>query len=245
MELFLVITILSVITLITFPLLRRPLNESVVQDAGQQLLRDLSAARTSAIESGRPILFQYQAGSGQYYIGEQDQRLESQSGAQPKEDPSLDLLATGNPRDTLPNSSTGRSQEIPKPLPLRLQRELPAEVIFVDTSLEEDAARTTAFSNRPAGSETGRERQKRVDAVNAENLSPDERALSETPRQRTEEKSIESLQWSAPLRFYPSGRIKPGKVPLESPDGVRADLEIMGLAGRIRLSTPHKRRSED
>ncbi|MFN9751367.1 MAG: Tfp pilus assembly protein FimT/FimU, partial [Planctomycetota bacterium] len=67
MELFLVITILSVIAVITFPLLRRPLNESVVQDAGQQLLRELAAARSAAIESGRPLLFQYQAGSGRYY----------------------------------------------------------------------------------------------------------------------------------------------------------------------------------
>lgn len=245
MELFLVITILSVITLITFPLLRRPLNESVVQDAGQQLLRDLSAARTSAIESGRPILFQFQAGSGRYYIGEQDQRLEAQTGSKPKEGSQLDLLAKGDSRDTLSGSGERGAQRVPKPSPLKLQRELPAEVIFVDTSLEEDNARTTAFSNRPAGTETGRDRQKRVDAVNAENLSPEERTPQETPRQRSEEKSVDSLQWSAPVRFYPSGRIKPGKVPLESPDGVRADLEIMGLAGRIRLSTPQKRRSED
>lgn len=245
MELFLVITILSVITLITFPLLRRPLNESVVQDAGQQLLRDLSAARTSAIESGRPILFQYQAGSGRYYIGERDQRLESQSGAIAQETRSLDSLAPESSPTAFPVARDRDAQQLSKPSPLLLHKELPAEVTFVDTSLEADTARNSAFSNRPAGAETGRDRQRRADAVNAENLAPEDRPPRESSRQRSEENPGDSLRWSAPLRFYPSGRIKPGNVPLVSPDGVRADLEIMGLAGRIRLSKPQQRRSED
>ena len=240
MELFIVLTILSMITVIAFPMLRRPLNESVVQDAGQQLLHDLAAARTAAIESGRPILFQFQIGSGQYYIGEQDQRLENPIGSESNADSPLGLLPAASSKAPLPNSSSRNSQEKSRPTPLKLRRELPADVTFVDTSLEESRSGTNAFSNRPSGTETGRERQKRVDDVNAENLSPEERNPRETARQNSEENSTEPKKWSAPVRFYPSGRIKPRKIPIESPDGFRAELEIMGLAGRIRLSPIQK-----
>lgn len=245
MELFIVLTILSMITLIAFPMLRRPLNESVVQDAGQQLLHDLAAARTAAIESGRPILFQFQIGSGQYYIGEQDQRLDNPIDSKSKADDALGLLPDASAKSPLANSPNRNSQENSRPAPLRLRRELPADVTFVDTSLEEARLATTAFSNRPSGTETGRERQKRVDDVNAENLSPEERAPRDTPRQTVEENSADPKKWSAPVRFYPSGRIKPRKIPIESPDGFRAELEIMRLAGRIRLTPPQKNKSEE
>lgn len=245
MELFIVLTILSMITLIAFPMLRRPLNESVVQDAGQQLLHDLAAARTAAIESGRPILFQFQIGSGQYYIGEQDQRLDNPIGLESKSDAALDLLPKASAKSPLGNSSSRNSQENSRPAPLKLRRELPADVTFVDTSLEEARSATAVFSNRPSGTETGRERQKRVDDINAENLPPEERVPREINRQTAEDNSAEPRKWSAPVRFYPSGRIKPKKIPIESPDGFRAELEIMGLAGRIRLTPPQKSRSEE
>lgn len=245
MELFIVITILSMITLIAFPMLRRPLNESVVQDAGQQLLHDLAAARTAAIESGRPILFQFQIGSGQYYIGEKDQRLDNPIGSESQADAALELLPEALAKSPLGKSPGRNPPQSTRPAPLKLRRELPADVTFVDTSLEETRSATSAFSNRPGGTETGRERQKRVDDINAENLPPDERGPRETTRQTAEEDSAESKKWSAPVRFYPSGRIKPGKIPIESPDGFRAELEIMGLAGRIRLTPPQKNRSEE
>jgi len=245
MELFIVITILSMITLIAFPMLRRPLNESVVQDAGQQLLHDLAAARTAAIESGRPIIFQFQIGSGQYYIGEQDQRLDNPIGSESDADAPPGLLPEAATKSSLGNSPGRNSQENKRPAPLKLRRELPADVTFVDTGLEEARSAKSAFSNRPSGTETGRERQKRVDDINAENLSPEERTPRETTRSTTDENSAEPKKWSAPIRFYPSGRIKPKKIPIESPDGFRAELEIMGLAGRIRLTPPQKSRSEE
>lgn len=246
MELFLVITILSVITLITFPLLRRPLNESVVQDAGQQLLRDLSAARSQAIESGRPVLFQYQTGSGRYYIGEQDQRLENFSGT--RSDKSTDSESTQlPPRDQFGSSksndpSSPNRSAAPK---LSLHRELPAEVTFDSSNFLDREASDSAFSNRPPGTETGRDRQKRVDAINGENLSAKERAPKENTRESSDSVRPEALQWSAPIRFYPSGRIRPAKVPLLSPDGVKTDLEILGLAGRIRLAPLRKPASDE
>ena len=245
MELFIVITILSMITMIAFPVLRRPLNESVVQDAGQQLLHDLAAARTAAIESGRPILFQFQVGSGQYYIGEQDQRLDNPGDSESFSGAAFGMMPQETAESPRGKSANGNSQGTNRPAPLKLRRELPADVTFVDTSLEELQSRSSAFSNRPSGTETGRERQKRVDDINSENLSPEERTPRETVRQSAEENSAEAKTWSAPVRFYPSGRIKPRKIPIESPDGFRAELEIMGLAGRIRLSPPQKNRSEE
>ncbi|MFN9879970.1 MAG: Tfp pilus assembly protein FimT/FimU, partial [Planctomycetota bacterium] len=147
MELFLVITILSVIAVITFPLLRRPLNECVVQDAGQQLLRELAAARSAAIESGRPLLFQYQAGSGRYYIGPQDQRLETAGGARPRREPQLvresaeEQPARTGPSSAAPASgprSAGPIQEI--------LGELPGDVRFLDQAAKESNADLNACS---------------------------------------------------------------------------------------------------
>ncbi|MFN5321774.1 MAG: Tfp pilus assembly protein FimT/FimU [Planctomycetota bacterium] len=241
MELFLVITILSVIAVITFPLLRRPLNESVVQDAGQQLLRELAAARSAAIESGRPLLFQYQAGSGRYYIGPQDQRLETAGGAIPRREPQIvresaeEQPARTGPSSAAPASgprSAGPIQEI--------LGELPGDVRFLDQAAKESNADLNAFSNRPAGVESGRDRQDRVNRVNEENLPASERTSNKPAPESAEELPPESLEWSAPIRFYPSGRIKPAKVPLLSQEGFATDVEILGLAGRIRLSPLRK-----
>ena len=74
MELFLVIAILSVLTMVSWPMLRRPLNKSIVQDAAQQLQRDLSSTRMQAVESGRNLIFQFRPGSATYYLGDTDQR---------------------------------------------------------------------------------------------------------------------------------------------------------------------------
>jgi prepilin-type N-terminal cleavage/methylation domain-containing protein len=247
MELFLVITILSVIALITFPLLRRPLNESVVQDAGQQLLRELAAARSSAIESGRPILFQYQAGSGRYYIGPQDQRLEINSNSSTvNQSPETKDRSQGN--SGLSDRTAGATVSGPRPAAPapEIRGELPGDVLFIHQTTSESDADVNPFSNRPAGTETGRERQQRINRINEENLPASERSSDRSPRKEgltsAEDLAPESLEWSAPIRFYPSGRIKPAKVPLLSQEGFATDVEILGLAGRIRLS-PLRRES--
>lgn len=245
MELFIVMTILSIVTLIAFPMLRRPLNESVVQDAGQQLLHDLAAARTAAIESGRPLLFQFQSGSGQYYIGDRDQRLENPGGSESLADSLFGFSPQEPENNPQGNIASGNAQKAKRLKPLKMRRELPADVTFVDISLEEMLPETSAFSNRSSETETGRDRQKRVDKINAENLAPEERTPQDSTQQETDESSAEPKKWSAPVRFYPSGRIKPRKISIESPDGFRTELEFMGLAGRLRLSPPRKNRSEE
>ncbi len=252
MELFLVITILSVIALITFPLLRRPLNESVVQDAGQQLLRELAEARTGAIESGRPILFQYQPGSGNYYIGETDQRLEPNgfanalpAGQAPPKRFSSD---GGFPAPNTPSSSSqtdsGRVLPVSSTYP-EVRSELPGDVVFTDLREQLDERRANRFSNRPSGAETARQREQRIAEVNEENLPEAQRSSRKPETESAERLSSESLQWSSPIRFYPSGRIRPAKIPLRSAEGLAADLEILGLAGRIRLSPLRKEENPD
>lgn len=241
MELFLVITILSVIALVTFPMLRRPLNESVVQDAGQQLLRDLAAARAAAIESGRPILFQFQAGSGRYYIGAQDQRLTTGSAViRTREEPASpvskqDDVGLSGQKAGVPVSGPRPATPVPD-----LLGELPEDVLFVNQAAQARRSDVNQFSNRPEGVETGRERQQRVNKVNEENLPASERTATKDTRAAREDTAPESMEWSAPIRFYPSGRIKPAKIPLVSQEGFAADVEILGLAGRIRLSPLRK-----
>ena len=209
LELTVVIAILSVLTMVSWPMLRRPLNKSIVQDAAQQLQRDLSSTRMQAVESGRNLIFQFRPGSATYYLGDTDQR-QTNSDARSTRDISQRIrkpqLAT-NPsvsnRDAV--SSNDESVEL-------APKELPDGTFFDDSNANDDLKQSTPEELRMGKSET------------------------------TEKKSIEvePSEWSAPIRFYPSGRINPARVVLASEQGYFAEVEIHGIAGRVKISPIHR-----
>ena len=232
MELFLVIAILSVISLVTFPLLRRPLNESVVQDAGQQLMRDLANARMQAITAGQPIVFQFQPGTGRYYIGAVDQRLESaaladsSAASAESSDAAYSREDDGRSGRSKPESFA-ESRASPGSIG---QRELTAEVMFVDRAAER---RNEGLDVGPPASARRKETPR---SARGDGKPLDETQSFTEPRSEGEPGGLaDQPAWSVPIRFYPSGRIKPATVTLQSPAGVRVELVIQGIAGRIKL----------
>lgn len=50
--------------------------------------------------------------------------------------------------------------------------------------------------------------------------------------------------WSRPLRFYPSGRMESGQLSLSGEDGYDIQVEIQGLAGRVRIHPPERNDDE-
>ena len=208
MELFLVIAILSVLTMVSWPMLRRPLNKSIVQDAAQQLQRDLSSARMQAVESGRNLIFQFRPGSATYYLGDTDQR-QTNSDARSTRDISKRIrkpqLAT-NPsvsnRDEV--SSNDESKEL-------APKELPDGTFFADSNAKSNANESSTVEWPDDKNEAGK-------------TAP----------------QVEPSEWSAPIRFYPSGRINPARVVLASEQGYFAEVEIQGIAGRVKISPIHR-----
>lgn len=211
LELLVVIGILSVVTMVSWPMLQRPLNRSVAQDAGQQLQRALTAARFYAMESGKPVYFQYQVNSGQFWLGETPATGDQSDGDSEK-------LALGEFADsaTIRSTAAGSKTELASDRKTVLpeqwgMRELPAEVVFVDESADEATASDGS-----------------LEAV----LDAEEDSKSRPEVERTE--------WSYPVTFFPSGRVVPARIRLLSAEGYRIEVEIQGLAGRVKVFPPHR-----
>ncbi len=209
LELFLVMAILAVISIIGWPMLYRPLNQSIAQGAAQNLRKELAIARLQAMESGRPVFFQFRPGTSQYWIGE------SPVANQLSESNDSTRLTPGefeNP-DQSRNSPTGPldGQGVPTKTGSR-QLELPGGVVFSPS---------------------------RVD------LPPDriegnmESGLQSEPIPESGS-SNDSLAWSSPIRFYSSGRIVPARVSMQSAEGYFVEVEIQGLAGRVKVLPIHR-----
>lgn len=208
LELFLVIAILSALTIISWPMLRRPLNKSLVQDAAQQLQRDLGASRLSAVEFGQSWIFQYRPGTPTYYVGTTIQ-------SEFRESPSVDSDSpeTKQPTDTRDMSAKARPnhEQFESAPAIDGIFELPSGTYFAKPSND------TANRHDSAASKNEREDAKLF--LNAE-PAPE----------------VELAPWSAPIRFYPSGRSQPAQVVLCSEQGYFADVNVQGMAGRITIS---------
>lgn len=211
LELLVVIGILSVVAMVSWPMLQRPLNRSVIQDAGRQLQRALSAARFYAMESGKPVYFQYQAHSGRYWLGEKPATPDTTIGDTEK-------LALGEKPDsaTIHSLPTGSNSDaanarVPNLPEIWGVSELPDLVVFAAGPVDETRSE----------SEISR-------------TDPDQEEEPAT------ESMVESAEWSYPVTFYPGGRIIPARIHLSSADGYKLEIEIQGLAGRIKVFPTHR-----
>jgi prepilin-type N-terminal cleavage/methylation domain-containing protein len=72
LELLIVVAILVLLLGLSVPALRKASRKSQLLDAARQLRVTLLKARLGAIESGRPVLFCYRGGSGEYEISAAD-----------------------------------------------------------------------------------------------------------------------------------------------------------------------------
>jgi type II secretory pathway pseudopilin PulG len=211
LELLVVIGILSVVTMVSWPMLQRPLNRSVAQDAGQQLQRALAAARFYAMESGNPVYFQYQVNSGQFWLGEKP-AARDHSGRDSGELAQGELADSATIRSTTAGSKTESANDRKTVIPEQWGIcELPEEVVFVDESADEATANDGSLETVLAAEEESKSRP-----------------------------AVERTEWSYPVTFFPGGRVVPARIRLLSAEGYRMDVEIQGLAGRIKVFPPHR-----
>ncbi len=68
LELIIVVVILAMLVGLTWPALRRPMMQSVVQQAARQLVKDLARARMAAIDSGRIMALRYELDGRRYTV---------------------------------------------------------------------------------------------------------------------------------------------------------------------------------
>lgn len=236
MEMLIVIAILSAITLIAFPSLRRPLSQSLPQAAGQELLSELAALRSAAIDRGQVLLFQYQYGTDRYYLGTIDQRTVTESAqATPR---SRRLPDNDAPHFAGPESrgSTSRNETDAG----WGQKLLRGDVTFAAEATDRESAELdeVPFSaNRPSdsNSEYSPERDNPQRTETTRQRADASRGRSDTSRSTSRDASEDVPRWSPPVRFYPSGRMQPVRVVISSQEGRQVVLEIQGLSGRIRL----------
>ncbi len=208
MELFLVIAILSAMMVISWPMLRRPLNKSVVQDAAQQLQRDLASARLKAVETGQIWIFQFRPGTIKYYIGTTDQRNGDRKDH-----------SRAEPRSSAENS----------------ERKVPLLGPKDDTSIPGGFAADESLKELPFGTSFAAAPA----TITTETLPMEDwNSKDDESSQVRSDEPIDSelAPWSAPIRFYPSGRSNPASVSLRSEQGYVADVEVQGLAGRTKIS---------
>ncbi len=223
LELLLVLAVLSTVVALSWPALRRPMNRSYVQNAAQQLQKDLLNTRLEAMETGRPRFFQYRWGSSDYHIG----TVVLENGVR------NDLqVNTGVEEETLGGGrSMGAEMEeernsIPRQLPVGTTFSLP---VFAETSTSQNQNET---ANAGAGNSPFLESSEG-------NTDLNQRTTSNTKLGITEG------DWSLPIRLYPSGRMESRSIFIDSEDGYRIEVQIQGLAGRVKISAIERRNEED
>lgn len=134
LELLIVLVLLAFMVAMTWPLLRKPLQRSLTQQAARQLRKDLAQARLNAIESGRTMAIQYELDGGKYRIAPADAVSGDDSSAATLEDER--------------NSTAGRNNGEGSRIQLVIHGELEDGVVFGDPA----AIEQTDF---PSGSTLG------------------------------------------------------------------------------------------
>jgi type II secretion system protein H len=72
LELMIVLAIMVLLIALVWPSLRRPVLRHAVQQAAQQLVRDLARARMAAIDHGRIMALRYEPGGSRYVVSPAD-----------------------------------------------------------------------------------------------------------------------------------------------------------------------------
>ncbi len=106
--------------------------------------------------------------------------------------------------------------------------ELPAATTFIaqfSAENESDASRLRSNSGRNDGTTGSWQQSSDSDVANRNDRST-------------------SGGWTRPMRFYPSGRMESGVLNLTSEDGYDIQVEIQGLAGRVRIHPPQRNDSD-
>ncbi len=237
LELIIVLAILSMLIVMAWPALRRPVTRSAVQQAARQLVRDLARARMAAIDSGQIVALRWEVG-GPRYVVEPAESLDDSQDATPAviEDGDLDSGGIDSGRTDSDGSDSGgtdsggtdsggtdsggrgnaatATDEADAPAAVAFAAQLEEQVVFRDPAevVDEDL---------PAGS-------------TLKEMLEDEQQEREAVKPLIESDTADET-FSPPVFFYPTGRAENVEFALQGPDGYRITVKLRGLTGAASL----------
>jgi len=232
LELIIVLAILSMLIMMAWPALRRPVTRSAVQQAARQLVRDLARARMAAIDSGQIVALRWEVGGPRYVVEPAESLGDSQdaipaviedgdpdSGGIDSGRTDSDGSDSGGP-DSGGTDSGGRgnaataTDEADAPAAVAFAAQLEEQVVFRDPAevVDEDL---------PAGS-------------TLKEMLEDEQQEREAVKPLIESDTADET-FSPPVFFYPTGRAENAEFALQGPDGYRITVKLRGLTGAASL----------
>jgi Tfp pilus assembly protein FimT len=238
LELVIVLSVIGLLAGLSWPMLMRPWSKSRVQQAAQDLCRELLRTRLTAIERGQAFQLRWRPGSGEFMIrpwqpparevillGDEsnlDRGLSNQQSSNQTETVSPDSAETTTDplsRDDVPSAAT--------------TLQLIDGIVFLDPE------QPTALlpQNEPMPSATPSQAD--------ELLAPNQNA-SRDPLDDRASSSLESeTGWSSPVWFYPDGRTTNARWTLIAEDGYQIEVILRGWVGSVRVGPVQERSVPD
>ncbi len=234
LELVIVLAIIGVLAAISMPALMRPWSRSQVQQAAQELTRDLLTARMSAMREGKPYQFRWRERTGEYEIvAWQDLRQPTPG---PFERQSLPR-ATGtahSPTDPATHSigSQPDSRIIADP---KMQTRGP--VANARGRIIGRLANDVVFAPQESSSMTPADRSP-IRPMN-DQPAPSTGRESILPSRDVQQQPMAG-PWSEPIWFFPEGRSSSAELTLRDADGYTIRVSLRGMTGTITVGVVKK-----
>ena len=237
LELLIVLLIMAVIAAMVWPAVERMHRRNQIQSSARQIRGELAEARTRAIESGIPYIFQFKPSTGEYRIGPRPQFNSDGS--------SLENMVAANdparaqaPADAVtaagPEMLTQPSEEV--------QTELAAQASSEPITVSVDAS-GTAHKLLPAGVTFWTNRisdQTRDQTTSADPNALPDLAVATPDMLLPGYRSPVGDNWSEAIVFYPNGRTSSATVTLFLEDentSYSIDITLRGLTGASHIGT--------
>lgn len=123
LELMIVLAVMVLLIALVWPSLRRPILRHAVQQAAQQLVRDLARARMAAIDNGRIMAVRYEPGGSHYVVSPADE---------------LQRDDASNPPDATRDSGADQKADDDAQADVGFAHDLDPDVVFRDPSEKDE-----------------------------------------------------------------------------------------------------------
>jgi Tfp pilus assembly protein FimT len=245
LELVIVLSVIGLIAGLSWPMLMRPWSKSRVQQAAQDLSRELLRTRLQAIERGQTFQLRWRPGTGEFAIHPwqppgpeivllgDEPNLYSQSSNQ---QPSNAAAKTPSDLDSTTTTTTAADllTENDEQQPSAADRlQLIDGVVFIDPLQSTESPFTDETSSSAA-------------TRPFEDLSSTDRNPTRDPARDELSPGLESTTtWSPPVWFYPDGRTTNARWTLVGADGFQIDVTLRGWVGSVRVGPVQERSVPD
>jgi hypothetical protein len=241
----LVLVILTAIAGMSWPALMRPWSRSLVQQAAQELVRELSSARLRAIEESRVYEFRWRPGTGEFEIASPTAEAEAAQAlaAAPLADAALAGAAAGLPQEIADRSDATRTgpangaaeQNGPQlvtevPPASRVNARLISGVTFVDPA-------SVPLGELPNDPAIDRGAKPPPPAEATDTLSSSTTNDPSDPSQAV----LAPQPWSPVVWLFPDGRTSNAHWTLRSVDDYEIDVYLRGLTGTLHVAPARRR----